>query len=330
LILKDDVLNKVDPLDIFQKYIEEPIKLNKPIKSPLREEKHPSFCIYINDNGDAQYKDFAGTQGSCFDLVMNMFGLSFIEAVQKVAQDFCVDESQVKKEYTPIKPSYFSKTKSTITKKVDASIMFDIEPRDWIKMDDYFWKDYGICRNTLIEYGVIPISKVTNNIKNYTIDDYECNIMYAYSYGNNRYKFYRPLLEGGKRYFGNTKKEDIFGIKQIKESVVKIKEIIAICAGQKDVLSLLDNAGIRGVSLNSETSNLSPSQYSELRSLCNFLITIYDNDDTGNAMAYKLYEDYAIPFIEISDITKEKDIADYFRQGGDFQRLHELIFSKIY
>ncbi len=330
MILKDDVLDKVDPLDIFQKYISEPIKIGKPIKSPLRDERHPSFCIYINDSGVAQYKDFAGTQGSCFDLVMNMFSLTFTEAVQKVAQDFCIDESRVRKEYTPIKPSYYTRVKPAKVDKVSNQAMFEIEKREWYKMDDYYWKDYGICRSTLIEYDVIPISKVTNVIKNYTIDDYECNIIYAYSYGNDRYKFYRPLMEGGKRYFGNTKKEDIFGLKQIERSVVKTKEIIAICAGQKDVLALNDNAGIRGISLNSETSNLSPSQYSHIRSLCNYLITIYDNDETGIAMSEKLYDEFAIPYIRLSDITKEKDIAEYFRQGGDYERLHKLIFSLIY
>lgn len=330
MILKDDVLNKVSPLDIFQKYITEPIKLNKPIKSPLREEKHASFCIYINDKGDMAYKDFAGTQGSCFDFVMNMYGLAFFEAVQKVAQDFCIDEGSINKEYTPIKPSYSTRAIPKQKKVIDDTIMFSINERDWIKMDDYYWKDYKVNKITLKEYDVIPISSVTNNIKNYTINEDECNLIYAYSYGNNRYKFYRPLLEGSKRYFGNSKKEDIFGLKQIKDCAAQPKEIIAICAGQKDVLSLYDNAGIRGVSLNSETSNLSPEQYSELRSLCNYLITIYDADETGKAMSLKLYEDFAIPFVDISKITDCNDIADYFRQDGDYQGLHSLIFSLIY
>tara|TARA_R110002153_G_scaffold38297_10_gene111349 strand:+ start:2594 stop:3586 length:993 start_codon:yes stop_codon:yes gene_type:complete len=330
LILKDDVLNKVEPIDIFQKYISEPIKLNKPIKSPLREEKHASFCIYINENGDMAYKDFAGTQGSCFDLVMNMFGLSFFEAVQKVAQDFFIDDNQVKKIYTPIKPSYISKVKKKHSSISEDKIMFQIEERSWAKIDDYYWQEYKICKQTLKEYNVIPISKVTNLIKNYTIDEYECNIIYAYSYGNNRYKFYRPLLDGSKRYFGNTKKEDIFGLQQIKDCVVQPKEIIAICAGQKDVLSLWDNAGIRGVSLNSETSNLTPSQYSDIRSLCNHLVTIYDNDETGRAMSIKLYEDFAIPYIELTNITEYNDIAEYFSQSADYQALHDLIFTCIY
>ena len=38
---------------------------------------------------------------------------------------------------------------------------------------------------------------------------------------------------------------------------------------------------------------------------------MYDNDDTGKKMSRKIYESYAIPYIDISEFTDHKDIADY-------------------
>ena len=59
----------------------------------------------------------------------------------------------------------------------------------------------------------------------------------------------------------------------------------------------------------------------------NIHYTIYDNDDTGKKMSRKIYESYAIPFIDISEFTDHKDLADYFMEGGGYLPIHERIFK---
>jgi len=332
LISKETVLNKVQELDIFQYYIDEPIRINKPIKSPLRNEKNPSFVIYKNDRHQVVFKDFAGIQGSCFDFVMEMYGLSFREAVLKIAADFNIqDEQSTLPTQNYFKPSYISKPKKTfVEEKSDTHAKyFSIVERDWEVMDKRFWSQFGINRKTLELYNVKPISKVINHVKNYEIDDSRCSIMYAYNYGNDRYKIYRPFLKSGKKYFGNTKRENIFGMAQLEDPDIKTREVILLCAGQKDVMSLYNNTAFIGIALNSETSALTTEQYNSIRSKCNHLITCYDNDDTGRARSVKLYEEYGIPYIDLREITKANDIAEYFQQGGAYQLLHKLVFFHI-
>ena len=49
-------------------------------KSPLREERTPSFCVYTLKN---DWYDFGAAKGgSIIDLVMALFGLPYVEAVQ--------------------------------------------------------------------------------------------------------------------------------------------------------------------------------------------------------------------------------------------------------
>ena len=93
------------------------------------------------------------------------------------------------------------------------------------------------------------------------------------------------------------------------------------------MLSLWANAGLRGIAFNSETAHIQNDQYNYLRQKCEHLITIYDNDDTGKKMSRKIYESYAIPFIDISEFTDHKDLADYFMEGGGYLPIHERIFK---
>ena len=55
----DKILAKLDPYYIYAFYIGKEVKLNKPINSPLREDKNPSWTLFKARSGDLMYKDFA-------------------------------------------------------------------------------------------------------------------------------------------------------------------------------------------------------------------------------------------------------------------------------
>ncbi len=102
---KEDLLAKVTSYDILNHYLQPyhnsgRLLAAKNISNPFQAEKQetPSFNIFPTmGTGEWRYKDFAtGDDGSCFDLVMKLFNLSFPEALQKINSDFTLmlDASQ--------------------------------------------------------------------------------------------------------------------------------------------------------------------------------------------------------------------------------------------
>ncbi|WP_432672130.1 hypothetical protein [Flavobacterium sp. SM2513] len=97
---KETILSKVDSYQILNFYLlpyhnENNLLAAKNISNPLLPEKQetPSFNIFPTmSTGEWRYKDFAtGDEGSCFDLVMNLFNLSFIESLEKIHSDLLFD-----------------------------------------------------------------------------------------------------------------------------------------------------------------------------------------------------------------------------------------------
>ena len=90
-----DILNKVDEGQILNFYFgitQVPFRMN----SPLRNDSKPSFGLYSSDGIHIHYKDFAtGEQGSLFDLLMQIYNISFIELVDKISKDMNINTKQI-------------------------------------------------------------------------------------------------------------------------------------------------------------------------------------------------------------------------------------------
>src|SRR3972149_3371377 len=92
--LRKAILDIIDELTLYEKYIGQNIRIGKCIKSPLREEKHPSFNIYRAVNGRVLFKDLAGDGGDIFNFVMIKYCLTFPQAVRKIAEDLGIEKNK--------------------------------------------------------------------------------------------------------------------------------------------------------------------------------------------------------------------------------------------
>lgn len=98
---RDYLLSKISDYDILNRYLApyhkyDRLRKGKLISNPLILpciQKTPSFNIYPTKSG-WRYKDFAtGHYGDCFNLVMELYSLSFPEALKLIASDFGIHES---------------------------------------------------------------------------------------------------------------------------------------------------------------------------------------------------------------------------------------------
>lgn len=91
---KEVLLARKSPYEILNHYLapyhsKGDLKSGTLISNPflLQKQKTPSFNIFLRGK-DWRYHDFAtGDHGDCFKLVMELFGLSFREVLEKIGQD---------------------------------------------------------------------------------------------------------------------------------------------------------------------------------------------------------------------------------------------------
>jgi len=335
--LKEIVLSEVSDLQIFEHYLGVTVKLGKAIVSPIRQEKHPSFNVYQSTaNGKLYYKDFGDERGDCFKFVMVLHGCSFYEAVLMIAEDFGIDIdsdkdlSEIKRRAKKIRiPQIF------VTERKKLPYARD----EWNNEYMSLWHSGGISQDVLAMYNTHPVSGVkierVDGSGSFVLRSKENDPIYCFDYEKGVKKFYRPNAPDKKfKFISNLRKNDIFGLKQLKDHVKehgKVK-VIVLCAGQKDCLSLYSNTGIFGIALNSESASISKELYIELMSYSDNIIVCYDNDATGIKHANKIKEEIGIDHINLGDLAPAEivnDIFDYFKEGYSKVDYIKLIESKI-
>ena len=68
---KESILIEVSEEEIMRHYLG-PFEIGRMYNSPFRDDDVPSFNVYYSEYQQLRFKDFNGTQGTCFDLVMNL------------------------------------------------------------------------------------------------------------------------------------------------------------------------------------------------------------------------------------------------------------------
>ena len=94
-------------------------------------------------------------------------------------------------------------------------------------------------------------------------------------------------------------------------------------------MSFWHMAGIRAMCLGSESTRLTDSLLNCIRPYSQHLVVCYDNDKTGKACAEKINSEYGLPVLDISKFTNEKDISDFFKNGGDHEPIHKEIIRLL-
>lgn len=319
---KEDLLAKVSSYDILDYYLKPyhnsgRLLAAKNISNPFQAEKQetPSFNIFPTmGTGEWRYKDFAtGDDGSCFDLVMKLFNLSFVEALEKINSDFTLMLDTVQK------PQQSNRQLTQITPK------FEIKKKAFTAEEKAFWGKFGIDEQTLKNYNVSSLNEfsTTSKIGNpYTTKSSSEKFIFAYE-NQDWVKLYKPLDEKKYKfqYLGTKEQGYIFGWKQLPEK----GDLLIITGGEKDVMTLAAK-GFNAITLNSETATLSKTIVDELKLRFIQILVLYDNDDTGIKQSNILAVAHGLHRLVLPTLQNNgKDISDYFANGETLEKLNDLI-----
>lgn len=327
-------------MDIFRAYLPN-VTSRKNFRSPFYDDRKASCTIYQDHSGVWRYKDFGngGSGGDAFWFVGELFGYNlssqFPKILAQIVQDLnlpldiTTQESLAK---APVRPQVSAPSSDQPVSQPSMTDKYSVQSQPFTETDLEFWGKYGISQETLERYGVSSLasfSSYSRKGKPYQLHYKSTEPMYCYQLGDS-VKIYRPNSKVRFLNAGVRSSDDLFGYDQLPSK----GEYVLLTGGEKDVLSLASH-GFSAFCLNSETAHLPQTLLQGLSDRFDAVGVLYDMDETGIRQSQKIIEDNPdIPnlfrvALPLSGSKSEKDVSDFFSQGGTATALQDIIKRTI-
>jgi len=266
----------------------------------------PSMCIYVDTKRkEYLFKDFStDKQGDKITFVMELFDISYPEAIDKIIKDYNEYVANNGKVKLGIKPQ----------EKWQVSY---VDKRNWNSLDAKYWLQYNIGSSLLDEYNVFPI-EYYNLTQQREEGPNTISITNNYIYG-----YYNKYDELCKIYQPKNKNNKFLKIKDYIQGFDQLSfqhPILIIASSLKDALCLKSfGYKIDVIAPDSENTIIKPYIINNLKSKYNHVVTLLDNDQPGIKAMNKYLKLYGIKgfTIELS-----KDFSDSVKDHG-MHKVHE-------
>jgi hypothetical protein len=326
--LKDLILNKVDPYEIYRFYYGSGFRLNRKVLSPMpgrgKKDTTPSFQIKQYQGG-ISHIDFGNFhyRGDCFDFVMQMFGLDFTDALKKIDRDFGLGLTDGN--FTHRQAPIYDVPKSEEQLRIKT---LQVIPRKFSKELLAYWTRFYQGESELKSENVY-------DVKDLFLDKMRVRlpagkVVIGYLYEERYWKIYVPeadVEKGEFKWMSTVPIGTVDGLENIRNCetalIVKSKKdkmvarsfLTTCCAHvQNESIASLPDSAIEHVKKNSK------QQY-----------IIFDNDRAG-VEACTYYNQFGIGYWNVPykyyEESRTKDIADVVDHYSP-QLLQELVAKKI-
>lgn len=323
----EDIFYHISSEDIFKKYLGLPELPKKPISSPFRDDKHPSFGFFWSDNRNMwMYKDFAtGSSGDAIWLVKQLYSLTYLSAVTRIATDFNLDQFEIGGVAPTVHRPLIKRKKEKIPVKKETDIKFTV--RKWSEDDAKFWRPYGLTRHMLEYCGVFPISHYFINGRASHADKH------AYVYlekkdGKDTFKIYQPYNKHDRKWISNNNGS----VWELWRQLPEKGDVLIIGASRKDsmvIKSLFKTSKLTSCSLQAEGVKPKGSVIGELYGRFKRIYSLYDSDEAGIKHAQYLFDAFGITPLDLKQFAhRGKDVAD-LRKVFSAIRLRDEIILEI-
>lgn len=307
-ISTDIILSKVSELQIYRRYIGDNINVREMICSPLRNDDNtPSFRLYYSNSGKLVFKDYGRKDfyGDVFQFVLLMFPtLDFASMLEKVYEDMnCLHI-----------PSLYIPNNRTIVRKQRTFPEIRIERRKSTSADIKWWNSFGISKETLNKFRVIPISRFYMSNYGWWTCKTDC---YAYDLLD-EWKIYRPhekemrFISGGMTLQGY-------------DLLPEEGEVCIIQKSYKDVM-LMNEFNIPAFAPQAESIDVPEHIMEDIQARFDRVLIWGDTDDSGESFVHRHTDKYGIEGIFNTDDTK--DSTDHFKKYGK-ESTNELIIRSL-
>lgn len=308
---KLNILENISDEDIFRRYCTNFTELGVKFCSEFREDSIPS-CHITRRGGVLWYKDFGSPERgmSCFEYVAYKYRTTMRGALAIIVRDFeldfDVDTMETKSNYRDYHPP------SRVTPKPSGGSVINVIFRKFNKDDKEFWGAYGITKETLRKFRVIPITYFTIKGRLIAADPLAyCYYYYKYE-GRHLCKIYQPCRtsKDGK-WVSNINSTVVQGEGMLPKS----GDLLIITKSLKDVMVLYE-MGITAIATNNEGALISSEYIEKQKARFKRVVLFMDNDQAG-VRASELYSRaWGLSSIEIPLEEGFKDISDLVKGRG--------------
>lgn len=295
------------------------------ISSPLREDRTPSFQIYMNKEGHVKYLDYATDEkGGVIDLLMQLWHCSFSQALDRICGSLMGHDS-------PNGPNVTFKPKHVRTftrREHDELTSIQVAVRPWKDSDYEYWRNYGIEPKWLRYAEVYPIShkivtkraSMTDKGRRYVFfADPLAFVFVEHKEGKTQLKIYQPYNTKGFKWCSKMDSSVI----SLWGKIPEYGDRVVICSSLKDSLCLSSQLHIPAIAPQGEGYDMSDTAINELKRRYKRVYICFDTDKAGIADGEKLAQ--RTGFINVvPDLGKEKDISDYYRSLSDKEDFKQL------
>lgn len=319
-ISKTEIFNKYSEAEILSAVFPEVDSLPILICSPLRDDRHPSFSLYVSNGGHVYFKDHATKErGGLLDLLCLYWGCTFTQCLDKIC------ELPLLKNNVTIKPKQI---RMLTRKEYDELTKIQVTVRPWRDYDYEYWESYGITRKWLKYAEVWPISHKIVTKKDEVRGKSKKFIFpadkYAYCFverkeGNLSLKIYQPFNTKGYKWCSKMD-GSVVGL---WTKIPEYGDRVVICSSLKDALCLSCQLHIPTLCLQGEGYGMSDTAVSELKRRYKQVFICFDTDAPGKADGESLAKRTGFKNV-VPDLGDEKDLSDYYKSLKDKQQFKEL------
>ena len=316
-LTKENLVVQVSDIEIYAYYLGAEIGVSSSMSSPFREDKKHSFGFFVGESGEICFNDFVEGSGDCIAFVQKLFKLNFNEALIKIVMDFNLqDEFDFRPVNVPITTNpIINIDRGSTTKRLTEGRSIAIKKRKAELYDIEFWLQYGITRQTLVQYNVTPILYYFINGAIIKTDKYAYAFI-EYKDGKETYKIYQPFNKDYK-WINNHNDSVWQGWGQLPPE----GEILIITKSLKDVMSITEILDVPSVALQSESVLPKIGVIEELHRRFDDIYILYDNDfdkeqNWGEIYSKKLAQQFNFYNIQIQTKRECKDFSDLVKKYG--------------
>ena len=314
-ITKDFILSKVNQESIMQHYTGNDVTSKKLVTSCLRSDNHVTVGYYKSKSGILYMHDFATNEHlDCWNVVMRLYNCSFYKALNIIANDFGLSDTNV----VPTKINIIPEIKET------ESSIIQVQIKDFTDRELEWWKSFGISKKTLKKYHIFSVQHVFLNGELKFTSSEQCPI-YGYYFGKDKnkkefWKIYFPMNKNkGIRFINNLPKKILQGYHQLPKN----GDLLVITKSMKDLCAMYE-FNIPAVSTASESTFISDKQLEEFKSRFKHIIVIFDSDRPGRHNMWLIRKKYPELNYYVLPNTLEKDFTDSIKKIG-VDKMKELV-----
>jgi 5S rRNA maturation endonuclease (ribonuclease M5) len=297
----DFILSKISEYDIYRYYIGYDFRLGKTIHSPFRRDSTPSFSVIPTVSGRLKHKDFGdlGYSGDCVEFVMQLFGITFKEAIDKIIEDFGLYQDEINFKFKQPKKEDFK-----IHKK-----LIQVVSKKFTQEELHYWAQFGITLDELKDNRIYSVSKLY--IDKVYISNRDNFMRFAYIFDDEHVKIYTPHATKENKFITNAPIDLMSGLDKLgkgstvvvtkskKDEIVLRKFVTNVCSVQAENIKAINDDNIK----------LLKSKYDNI-------IINFDSDEPG-VKACTYYNKYDFDYINVPKKYKPiKDFSDLAKEKG--------------